>query len=74
MYVCSCNALTDRQILSVAHEAQGSPERAYGLLGCEPQCAKCLPVVQAILDRAAELGAKLDADPSGSAPPRGGGR
>lgn len=74
MYVCSCNALTDRQILSVAREAGGSPERAYALLGCEPQCAKCLPVVQEILDRAEALDAKLDTGPSGTPPPNDGGR
>jgi bacterioferritin-associated ferredoxin len=74
MYVCSCNALTDRQILSVAREAKGSPERAYGLLGCEPQCAKCLPVVREILARAEALGDRLDAEMSGTPPPNGGGR
>lgn len=60
MYVCSCNALTDRQILSVAREAQGSPERAYSLLGCEPQCARCLPLVREILAKAEEMGEQLD--------------
>lgn len=49
MYVCSCNAITDRQIRAAAKEAAGSPTRCYLCLGFRPQCGKCLPRVRAIL-------------------------
>jgi len=49
MYVCSCNAITDRQIRAAAKEAGGSPTRCYLCLGFRPQCGKCLPRVKQIL-------------------------
>ena len=45
MYVCLCNALTDREIR--AHAGGGcSVAMVYRALGCEPQCGKCVPFVR----------------------------
>jgi len=54
MYICLCNALTDRELL--AHSAEGavSVELAYEALGCQPLCGKCVPFVQQLLRQAAE--------------------
>ncbi|MGK2740688.1 (2Fe-2S)-binding protein [Tepidicaulis sp. LMO-SS28] len=50
MYVCSCNALTVRQVKSVAGEARGSVSAAYRALGCRPQCGKCVCFAREVLD------------------------
>ena len=44
MYICLCNAITDRDVR--AHTAAGegcSVAMVYRALGCEPQCGKCVP-------------------------------
>jgi len=53
MYVCLCNALTDRD---VRNSAQGSCSVAmvYRALGCEPQCGKCVPFVRQMLRETAQ--------------------
>jgi bacterioferritin-associated ferredoxin len=44
MYICLCNALTDRDVR--AHSDSGcSVSMVYRALGCEPQCGKCVPLV-----------------------------
>ena len=48
MFVCSCNALTDREIEEVCREAAGSPSRVYRCLGYKPQCGICLKTIQKI--------------------------
>ena len=53
MYICSCNAITDRQIRAVAKQAGRSPLRCYLCLGVQPQCGKCLSRVKQILVEAA---------------------
>ena len=47
MYVCICNALTDRQLKQAAL-ASGSqrPGDVYSACGCRAQCGRC---VQAVL-------------------------
>ena len=49
MYICLCNALTDRDVR--AHSADGgcSVAMVYRALGCEPQCGKCVPFVRQML-------------------------
>jgi len=48
MYICLCNALTDRDLRT---SCQGSPSvsMVYRALGCEPQCGKCVPLVRQML-------------------------
>jgi bacterioferritin-associated ferredoxin len=56
MIVCSCNVLSDTQILAtLKSEDVGrprSPVQAYGCLGCAPQCGRCLITVRALLAQA----------------------
>jgi bacterioferritin-associated ferredoxin len=49
MYVCLCNALTDRDLRP--HTASGSCSVAmvYQACGCRPQCGKCVPFVREML-------------------------
>jgi bacterioferritin-associated ferredoxin len=56
MIVCSCNVLSDRQILATLKSEDTarprSPVQAYGCLGCAPQCGRCLVTVRALLANA----------------------
>jgi bacterioferritin-associated ferredoxin len=62
MYVCVCNALSDRDLLP--HTAAGglSVSMVYRACGCQPQCGKCVPFVRQMMrengpsPNAAELG------------------
>ena len=53
MIVCSCNVLSDTQIVATlaSEEAQRprSPAQAYKCLGCAPRCGRCLVTVRALL-------------------------
>lgn len=51
MYVCVCNALTDRKIRSLSECSRGTVADAYRALGIKVQCGKCVPIVRSILDR-----------------------
>ncbi len=46
MYICLCNALTDRTLKQAA-EATGSvkPGQVYAACGCRFQCGKCVRTV-----------------------------
>jgi bacterioferritin-associated ferredoxin len=48
MYVCLCNALTDRDLRNSA-KGSCSVAMVYRSLGCEPQCGKCVPFVRQML-------------------------
>jgi bacterioferritin-associated ferredoxin len=56
MIVCSCNVLSDTQILATLKSEQAanprSPVQAYGCLGCAPRCGRCLATVRALLANA----------------------
>jgi bacterioferritin-associated ferredoxin len=47
MYVCVCNALTDRDVRVQA--GAGSVAMVYRGCGCQPQCGKCVPLVRQML-------------------------
>ncbi|MGH7907508.1 MAG: (2Fe-2S)-binding protein [Candidatus Binataceae bacterium] len=49
MYVCVCNALTDRQIRSQSSN-DGSVAAVYRGLGARPKCGKCIPIVKQIVE------------------------
>lgn len=53
MYVCLCNALTDRDVRAHSANAGCSVAMVYRALGCEPQCGKCVPYVRQMLRREA---------------------
>jgi bacterioferritin-associated ferredoxin len=48
MYICLCNALTDRDVRAKSGEGC-SVSMVYRSLGCEPQCGKCVPFVRQML-------------------------
>jgi bacterioferritin-associated ferredoxin len=54
--VCSCNVLSDIQILAMLQGHDGarpcSPARAYRGLGCAPRCGRCVPTIRALLAEA----------------------
>ena len=54
MYVCLCNALTDRDLRP--HTAAGtcSVSMVYRACGCQPQCGKCVPFVRQMLRQGAD--------------------
>ncbi len=54
MYICLCNALTDRDLRQ--HTATGgcSVSMVYRACGCQPQCGKCVPFVRQMLREGAD--------------------
>ncbi len=48
MYICLCNALTDRKLKQAMTESGSvTPCEVYAACGCRAQCGKC---VKAVLD------------------------
>jgi bacterioferritin-associated ferredoxin len=59
MYVCLCNALTDRDVRSQCEECCSSTvAMIYRSLGTRPKCGKCVPLVREILRKVVEVGAE----------------
>ena len=46
MIVCVCNAITEKEVREAARKGAQTPEAAYAILGCEPQCGCCLDYAQ----------------------------
>jgi bacterioferritin-associated ferredoxin len=59
MYLCICNAITDRQARSHGAASDGNGGRSvaafYRALGVKPKCGKCARSVRQMLDAEAEL-------------------
>ena len=50
MYVCLCNALTDRQVQQAAATAGTTkPSSVYAACGCRAQCGQCVKALLALL-------------------------
>ena len=50
MYVCLCNALTDRQVKQAARTANtAKPSSVYAACGCRVQCGQCVKALVALL-------------------------
>jgi bacterioferritin-associated ferredoxin len=51
--VCSCNVLTEAQVLESLKGANGarSAGQAYRCLGCAPRCGRCVQTVRALVER-----------------------
>ncbi|WP_342362246.1 bacterioferritin [Terrarubrum flagellatum] len=62
--VCSCNVLTDAQILATLDDEHlagpRSPVQAYRCLGCAPQCGRCLTTVRKLLSEARAQSCAID--------------
>lgn len=54
MIVCSCNVLSDKQILATLQlgSAPQAASHVYRCLGCAPRCGRCLDTVRALLAQA----------------------
>jgi len=72
MYVCLCNALTDRQVRQAVADGACRPREVYGACGCRAQCSSCARAMLAtIRDAAAALapgGRQTAAEPAPAAP------
>ena len=53
MIVCSCHAVTDREIRRLAREGVRSPRQLAQACGAGSACGGCRPAVRAILAEAA---------------------
>jgi bacterioferritin-associated ferredoxin len=49
MYVCICNALTDRRIRGAIESGAGSLGAVYRTCGAAPQCGKCGEMIRSLL-------------------------
>lgn len=58
MYICLCNAITDRELLARSAEGAASVEMAYQALGYQPMCGKCVPFAEQLLRQAAETASR----------------
>ena len=46
MNVCTCNALSEREISWAVRDGAASPTQVFASLNCAPQCGKCLPMLR----------------------------
>ena len=56
MIVCSCNALTDKQVAQVVRSLQPRPptiNEVYMCLGCQQRCRRCAITIKRICDEVA---------------------
>jgi bacterioferritin-associated ferredoxin len=49
MYVCLCNAVTDRQIRSQSECTRGTVAEVYRALGIKVKCGKCVRTAKCII-------------------------
>jgi bacterioferritin-associated ferredoxin len=53
MYLCLCNAITDRDARAEV-KAEHTVAMVYRALGAKPQCGKCAPLLRQLLRQAIE--------------------
>jgi len=49
MYVCNCNAITDRQVAQAIKDGCAHPQDIHRHCGKNPQCGRCLERMRDIL-------------------------
>jgi bacterioferritin-associated ferredoxin len=49
VYVCICNAFTEKQVSKAIRNGISSPAGVFRHLGCTPQCGKCVPTVRCMV-------------------------
>jgi bacterioferritin-associated ferredoxin len=61
VYICLCNALTDRRLKEAAASLpDGRPSDLYAACGCRAQCGQCVKaIVQVLRDCASHANAQL---------------
>lgn len=58
MYLCICNALTDRKLKDVITEGNSTKASdVYQACGCRAQCGECVKAIKAMLRELAPTGA-----------------
>jgi bacterioferritin-associated ferredoxin len=55
MYVCVCNAITDREVRAQAQSERSTVSAIYRSLGTKPKCGKCVPLVRQLMRQVVEL-------------------
>jgi bacterioferritin-associated ferredoxin len=55
MYVCLCNAITDRDFRRHAEDEGRTVATIYRSLGTKPKCGKCVPYVRQLLRQLVEI-------------------
>jgi bacterioferritin-associated ferredoxin len=55
MYVCLCNAITDREFRIHAVDENPTVSAIYRSLGATPRCGKCVPYVRQLLRKVVEI-------------------
>jgi bacterioferritin-associated ferredoxin len=46
MYVCICNALTEKMVQRVISEGADSPDKVFSACGSERACGRCVPQIE----------------------------
>ncbi len=54
MIVCSCNCLSDTQIMDAARSRCLRVTQVHACLGCRPRCGQCFATIKAMLDEPSE--------------------
>jgi bacterioferritin-associated ferredoxin len=52
MYICICNALTDKQVDRAIKDGCREPSDVYKACGTQPQCGRCMETMWHMLDTA----------------------
>ena len=69
MYICLCNALTDKQVHQAVANGACRPRDVYGACGCRAQCSSCARAMLAAIRDAAAALAPPPARPDGKPVP-----
>ncbi len=63
MIVCSCNALSEKQILSaIVRRRPAKTHQVYACLGCRPRCGQCMATIRRIWGEASRPRRAADAE------------
>ncbi len=56
MIICSCNVLSDRDVVDTLDAAGGARTamQVYGCLGCAPECGRCARTIRQIIAQATD--------------------
>jgi bacterioferritin-associated ferredoxin len=49
VYVCTCNALTDKQVAAAVATGADRPRDVYAACGCQAQCGCCTAMILAMV-------------------------
>ena len=55
MYVCNCNGIRERDVLSAVEEGACRPREVFARHGCSAQCAKCVCEMRQIIQDQREV-------------------